>query len=159
MTPELQACTLNLRALAGTSQMPAVLCMAADALDAAEKRICELESADFRVNAVAAVVSAEKWEATLRKENERLRAIVDRLPKTQAGEPIVPGDRLWVTGPSPEHIWLEQNEHSVEQVVVRGIGDDDVLICDAFNDEWEVMPGKLFGTREAAEAAREKLCK
>lgn len=93
----------------------------------------------------------------LHEEILRLRATVDRLPKTAAGDPIVPGDRLWVFGTGPEHNWGETRDDGVQEIVVEGIGaDQDVLVSNADDEQWEVLDEELFGTRQAAAAAKEE---
>jgi len=76
------------------------------------------------------------------REIERLRAIVDRLPKTADGMPITPGMKVWFQR-SRNHGW------EVTAELVGGY-------WDTFKD-WHCIDfdgQRCFSTREAAEAAR-----
>lgn len=77
--------------------------------------------------------------AVVRKEIERLQYIVDRLPKTADGAPIVPGMALWYRSPAgiietpPLDTWAE-----IEGMIAE--------------DE-DYGPDTFYSTRAAAEAA------
>jgi len=82
----------------------------------------------------------------LADEVERLRAIVDKLPKTADGVPVVPGMTLW------DSIWLGR-PFGVQQL--------SVFCPNASRSEWmcnegEVDVSQCYSTRAAAEAAGEK---
>ena len=68
-----------------------------------------------------------RWAAD---EIECLRAIVDKLPKTADGVPVVPGTRVWTSRAGGEPVWW------ADAVLVPAI---------PWSDYWS--------TREAAEAA------
>ena len=74
-------------------------------------------------------------------EIERLRAIVDKLPKTADGVPVLPGMTLW------DSVWINK------PFVVHSL----LVFCpEAARSEWttndgEVDPGQCYSTREAAE--------
>ena len=80
--------------------------------------------------------AALKLKATLEAEIARLQSIVDALPKTADGVPIVPGMTLYAMDPSRRIMvfelesWLEVGEH-----------------CD--------IPTHYCSTRQAAEKARD----
>ena len=69
----------------------------------------------------------------LGRERKRLQAIVDKLPKTADGVPIVPGRRVWQTPGD----W-----YGVKMSMTAG------PYCTTF-PEWD----EVYSTREAAEAA------
>ena len=77
------------------------------------------------------------------REIARLQAIVDRLPKTADGVPVMPGDDVWV-GPSSPHCCF-----------VNGIMPGDVVRLDFHGHSYATVVGKkdTYSTREAAEAA------
>jgi len=74
-------------------------------------------------------------------EAKRLQAIVDKLPKTADGAPIVPGMEVWLPG-HPRYPGEVETDFSVNPCV-----------------DWPEKiynPTKLYSTREAAEAVREE---
>jgi hypothetical protein len=87
--------------------------------------------------------------------NEELQAIVDKLPKTADGVPVVPGMRLW-----SRSMWCVQ---PMEVVSLDDLSSDwpaTVRMEGASNDgqastyRWHVQA--CYSTREAAEAAYQK---
>lgn len=93
-----------------------------------------------------------KDRADAAAEIERLRAIVDRLPKTADGASIVNGDRIYE---APCTISGRVVEHSVQHV------DDDgwLVISDDGSYEPPIIANlsRCYSTREAAEAAAEEV--
>lgn len=80
--------------------------------------------------------------------------IVAKLPINGDGDPIVPGDRGWITVGFPAgdsavvEVDIECVYSGTEVVLVEQLRED--------GDEcWEVVTEDLFSSREAAEAARE----
>jgi hypothetical protein len=78
------------------------------------------------------VEEQERRLAELQTEIERLRAIVDRLPKTADGVPIAPGQGVWT--------WFPDRSQP-ETVTLQRIG-----ACGVY--------AGCYSTREAAEKAR-----
>ena len=78
----------------------------------------------------------ELWD-----ENKRLRAIVDKLPKTADGVPMYPTMRCW-------------NAAGVE-VIITFIANDGQCISTG-GPKWFGQSDRFFSTREAAKAAQEK---
>ena len=75
-------------------------------------------------------------------ENERLAAIVDRLPKDEAGEPIAPGDVLY-------------DGYKNGEIKVTGFDTrDGKLTCLIFRKGWDAICSGYYHDREAAEKAR-----
>jgi len=79
------------------------------------------------------------------REIKRLQAIVDKLPKTSDGVPVVPGMMLW------DPVWIDRSfaVHSL-----------DVYCPEARRSEWVVEGyvdvSQCFSTQAAAEAAKGK---
>lgn len=95
----------------------------------------------------------------LEAEVERLRAVVDQLPRTADGVPILPGIRLW---------WIERNNPprfppTIETAVVESLHPEDWENRFTFGSSgpteqtkrWFVEPNRSYSTREVAEAAKE----
>ena len=77
-------------------------------------------------------------------EIERLRAIVDRLPKDEAGEPIAPGDVLY-------------DGYKNGAIKVTGFDTrDGKLTCLIFRKGWDAICSGYYHDRVAAEKAREQ---
>ena len=83
--------------------------------------------------------------ATIKEYITRLEAIVDKLPKTADGVPVVPGEYVWTPGLA---MWI----------VCRGNGSSDY--CETLAAEpnaYDMDPSapvkSCYSTREAAEAA------
>jgi len=75
---------------------------------------------------------------------ERLRAIVEKLPKTADGVPVVPGMVIW----PPE--FIEDEQGATVKIIAR-----DNLTGDMLEHGTSLLwIGKCYSTREAAEAAR-----
>ena len=75
-------------------------------------------------------------------EIDRLRAIVDRLPKDEAGEPIAPGDVLY-------------DGYKAGVVKVTGFDTrDGKLTCLIYRNGWDAICSGYYHDREAAEKAR-----
>jgi len=79
------------------------------------------------------------------KEIERLRAIVDRLPKTEDGVIVVPGMNLWCNSDRGEYQWL------VTAVDTRGYCSGTFHGC----SEGPHSTDHCYSTREAAQRALE----
>ena len=78
------------------------------------------------------------------EEIERLTAIVDRLPKDEAGEPIAPGDVLY-------------DGYKTGAIKVTGFDTrDGKLTCLIFRKGWDAICSGYYHDREAAEKARNK---
>lgn len=84
----------------------------------------------------------DRAEAESHDEIERFRAIVDRLPKTADGVPVVPGMTLWAR---LRGRWVEV---AVAQVALCGV------LSTAHHGY--ISAKNTFSTREAAEAAKEE---
>lgn len=84
--------------------------------------------------------------AAVEAERDRLKAIVDTLPKTADFSCLVPDMHVWR---------IEDNE----EMVVESIGNDSTIHVGGLpgvNDDcWDELAEDLFSTREAAEKARE----
>lgn len=79
-------------------------------------------------------------------EIERLSAIVEKLPKTADGVPVVPGMELFWTGDG----FSEEKRQQVQSGLVRGVFGNNVNIGgSAFS------PHSRYSTRELAETAKE----
>jgi hypothetical protein len=76
----------------------------------------------------------------LRRQLSTLQAIVDKLPKTADGVPVVPGMTLWY--------WSKKHGPQRLEAVMR--------TTDGCNDFDLNIESFLHSTREAAEAAQEK---
>ena len=80
-------------------------------------------------------------------EAELLRAIVEKLPKDAASQPIVPG----------EHRWVVRDDGHSREVVVEGIGHNNTVLVGGLpgvdEDCWNEYAEDLYPAREAAEAA------
>lgn len=90
----------------------------------------------------------ESLRAELAKANaeiERLRSIVDSLPKTADGVPIIPGMTLWLV---VYNALGQQVYEAVPDVVVEG----------EYVRTWfgAIRSDRCYSTREAAEAARDE---
>ncbi len=87
--------------------------------------------------------------AAVEAERDRLKAIVDTLPKTADFSCLVPDMHVWR---------IEDNE----EMVVESIGNDSTIHVGGLpgvNDDcWDELAEDLFSTREAAEKARETKC-
>jgi len=85
-------------------------------------------------------------------ELERLRAIVDKLPKTADGVPVVPGMRLWVFA----------GAHDYEPSGLRSVTVRRLTAMAASGWEHRQLQrtplSKFYSTREAAEAAEVDEC-
>ena len=80
------------------------------------------------------------WAAA---EIERLTAIVDRLPKDEADEPIAPGDVLY-------------DGYKNGAIKVTGFDTrDGKLTCLIFRKGWDAICSGYYHDREAAEKARQ----
>ena len=99
----------------------------------------------------------------LKAEIERLRAIVDKLPKcwrlNEQGqlvqdEPILSGMNVVTIRKTNAKIRTE--EVGVLSVVACEDCGFDIVIRDGYGDEWYFKEEELYLTREAAEAAKEK---
>ena len=55
-----------------------------------------------RIAAADEIESLRQQLAAVREENERLRGVVERLPKTADGVPIYPGMLVWIENTDPE---------------------------------------------------------
>jgi hypothetical protein len=78
------------------------------------------------------------------EEIERLRAVVDRLPKTADGVHILPGDSLWRVSVS--------NVHKIICDTISALGWWDRIGNYYMNDSPELS--RLYASRESAESAR-----
>ena len=86
----------------------------------------------------------------LAMQRDRLRAIVDRLPKTADGVPIVPGMKVYPLFPIDDPEFSEDDDYATCVLKLR-----DALTGETFEpNEW--IPGKCYSTQEAAEAARKE---
>lgn len=90
---------------------------------------------------------------------EQQQAIIDRLPKTADGVPVVPGQRYWTIYPNNIEPVEEFLVTSVCNFVVCGAEDGEQSAKCPMDDCHEGCdPGtptcELFSTKEAAEAAR-----
>lgn len=85
---------------------------------------------------------------TARAEVDRLRPIVKALPLNGDDDPIVIGHRHWVTHNGKVVPVIIEALHYEGAVLVADTPDDG-------NEYWDVDPGVLFSTCEAAEAAKE----
>jgi hypothetical protein len=101
-----------------------------------------LHSADWQIGKPYKFV--DDPQKRFRLQEERLRAIVDRLPKTANGVPIVPGMDVWFPSPTPHCV-------AVWRVESDGIMDT-VFHGHAYR---KCCGGETYSTREAAEAAKE----
>ena len=110
-----------------------------DAMQARNMRIRVLEQLQ------TANVTMRDQNKRLNDEIARLQAIVERLPKTRDGVPVVPGSsRVW-----------RINKHGESEESVNWIGWGATFMSDS-NDSpyWPTWsPDKCYSTREAAEAA------
>jgi len=77
-------------------------------------------------------------------ESRELRAIVDKLPKTADGVPMVPGMEVWCIGT------MRYNNGAMEEL--SGRTKEHVLMG---LQRGKLFEGRLYSTREAAEKARE----
>lgn len=80
----------------------------------------------------------------LLSELTRLRAIVDKLPVTADGVPIVPGMKVWKLA--------DGNFGEAYGEVVAGIYPVAGDMC-VGNTGWEALPGEVYSTRDAAIAS------
>jgi len=89
-------------------------------------------------------LSAVRIITALEAENARLRAVVEKLPKTADGVPLTPGMELWHSGtggfPKGDYAWAFSKGQSGEWFVDFAFA--------------TVMLSKCYSTREAAEAAK-----
>jgi len=81
----------------------------------------------------------------LEKQNQRLRGIVDKLPKTADGVPVVPGMRLYRYDGSfvPGDDWFDTTVRAMTHTCATFTSDDE-------DGEWSF--DKWYSTREAAKA-------
>jgi hypothetical protein len=105
----------------------------------------------------------DQYVHALEAEIERLRAIVDKLPKcwrlNEQGqlvqdEPILSGMNVVTIRKTNAKIRTE--EVGVLSVVACEDCGFDIVIRDGYGDEWYFKEEELYLTREAAEAAKEK---
>lgn len=91
------------------------------------------------------VIELRQKLANVEAERDRLKAIVDTLPKTADFSCLVPDMHVWR---------IEDNE----EMVVESIGNDSTIHVGGLpgvNDDcWDELAEDLFSTREAAEKAR-----
>src|SRR5690554_6157274 len=80
-------------------------------------------------------------------ENTKLRAIVDKLPKTADGVPVVPGMALYPLHPLPG----VEDDHGIATIGVY----DPATMEHLVHGYGEFRTGACYSTREAAEAAKE----
>ena len=86
---------------------------------------------------------AERVQAAL-DERDRLQAIVDRLPKTADGVPVVPGMQIW------PFFEIEDEQGAVVCLCAHDGPTGEMLV-----DGDTMNVGKCYSTRDAAVAARE----
>jgi len=101
--------------------------------DLADLRRQLAEAARWEVGRCAQIRDALAFIAVARAELARLRDVVDKLPKTADGVPVVPGMTLWC--PSMEH--GPRSQTTIIEPEFR---------CELLS---------RYSTREAAEAAKE----
>lgn len=86
--------------------------------------------------------------AVLLKEHDRLQAIVEKLPKTIDGVPVVPGDVVYWRRKS-DHYW--SNEGPIHYIHEAEIQESSVVTI--FGNVATPPASSCYSTREAAEAA------
>ncbi len=87
--------------------------------------------------------SLEERVRAMAEDRQRLQSIVDRIPKTDDGVPIVPGMIVW---------------HAGERWVVLAVGAFDCWLAKAGNRERRIWAGNncIYSTREADKKARQQ---
>ncbi len=107
---------------------------------------CDIAADDSTYSLLMAVKKELERLAAVEAERDRLKAIVDTLPKTADFSCLVPDMHVWR---------IEDNE----EMVVESIGNDSTIHVGGLpgvNDDcWDELAEDLFSTREAAEKARE----
>ncbi len=114
--------------------------------DIALSKMWECDIAASTYSLLMAVKKELERLAAVEAERDRLKAIVDTLPKTADFSCLVPDMHVWR---------IEDNE----EMVVESIGNDSTIHVGGLpgvNDDcWDELAEDLFSTREAAEKARE----
>lgn len=86
---------------------------------------------------------AEQAEA----ERDRLAGVVERLPKTADGVPVVPGQLIWPTA----DYWIDGDDDGTPLKYRLYVVDHDGSVL---TEEDELSVSKCYSTRAAAEAAK-----
>ncbi len=114
----------------------------AEALDEIERLNLELAQGKYREGAVCGYCSHSG--SLMLAKIERLQAIIDKLPKTADGVPVVPGMILF------DPVWIDRH-FPIEELLV--------YCPDATRSEWhdgEVDVSQCYSTKAAAKAAKGK---
>ena len=102
----------------------------------------EDEAADEIERLQASIGTEKRMRKDSDDQAEELRAIVDKLPKTADGVPVVLGMNVW---------WPTDSPH-----IVREMGHPHGLVLDTDRSRTYYVPASdCFSTREAAEAAKD----
>lgn len=117
-------------------------------------RVAELEADLSSVRAKWAltfelVTSRTSENESLRAERDRLAAVVDRLPKTADGVPIVPGMTVWVEA-------VPVASGTVQHVTVTGcevVRSNSIVWYEGAGSQSGVYPRSVYSTADAARSA------
>lgn len=92
--------------------------------------------------------TADEVRARTRIEMEQLRAIISRLPKTEDGQPIIPGMSIWMA--------LPNGPHEMKNVSGATTNEDGTLRTVFFADGFTRLLAPVYSTcHEAQRASKE----
>ena len=127
-----------------------------DYIEVLEAAIEKLEAEVERLKRLTATYVADAGANIdkLEAEVERLQAIVDKLPKTADGVPVVPGMNCYFRS---HPLGMIHKDAGIVSVGRSRDGESyEVFLRDDNGDEWwAILPEEVFSTREAAEEAGE----
>lgn len=161
-TNELRALAVDIQQIsnganAGGYYDASLVVAAADELDSLQAKLWRIGSklsgviADTFIghNHDILIANIEAAFASLARERDELRKIIDRLPKTADGVSITPGDV----------VWAELDYSQGKQVFRLDVGTDGIARCSFLDTTERRDPTTCFSTRSAAESAKAKEAK
>ena len=125
-----------------------------DAFDLLESVADFLCSYDRDGTAVLIRAVAKEYERKA-AEIERLQSIVDKLPQTADGVPVVPNMRIWLPCETAGYHGQPPGK-AVEAVVIWVSTEANPMAIQFHSGEnWNILGCRVFSSREAVEAAKE----
>lgn len=123
--------------------------------DRLEKVLCVIDTCRAEIDSSGGREVSIRDELRLRQAKvERLQAIVDKLPKTADGVPVVPGINVFRLWPNTALGCEAVREHTVEATHLNGVSLLGVAHSTSGWGETPIPFDQIFSTREAAEAAK-----